>query len=69
MTNLDKFRQMIANMTVEEITEYFGGDSCENALCAFVGMQGLCCKWSVRYVPNDRGRSCRECIETFLRME
>jgi len=69
MTNLEKFKQMITNMTVEEITEYFGGDSCENALCAFVGVYGLCCKGSARYVSDARGRSCRECIETFLRLE
>lgn len=68
MSKLDEFKQMIAGMSVEELTEYFGGDSCENALCAFVGSNGFCCKGSTRYVEENKNRSCRECIETFLRM-
>lgn len=64
-TKLDELKKSLLNMTAEEIVEYFGGDSCENALCKFVGDQGCCCRNSDRY---DSSKGCKECIEGFLRM-
>ena len=36
MTNFEEIKRKIANMNIDELMEFCGGDTCENVLCAFV---------------------------------
>lgn len=62
MTNFEEIKRKIANMNIDELMEFCGGDTCENVLCAFV-RDGDCCGNNCR-VSYDCGAalksSCKE---------
>lgn len=62
MTNFEEIKRKIANMNIDELIEFCGGDTCENVLCAFV-RDGDCCGNNCR-VSYDCGgcikSSCKE---------
>mgnify|MGYP000124635956 CR=1 FL=1 len=55
MTNFEEIKRKIANMNIDELIEFCGGDTCENVLCAFV-RDGDCCGNNCR-VSYDCGGS------------
>ena len=63
MTNFEEIKRKIANMNIDELIEFCGGDTCENVLCAFV-RDGDCCGNNCR-VSYD----CGGCIKKFLQRE
>ena len=58
MTNFEEIKRKIANMNIDELIEFCGGDTCENMLCSFVS--GNNCKVSY---------DCGGCIKKFLQRE
>lgn len=63
MTNFDSIKGKIANMNVDELVEFCGGNTCENVLCSVV-IDGDCC-WNNYKVSYD----CEACIKKFLQKE
>lgn len=59
MTNFEEIKRKIANMNIDELIEFCGGDTCENVLCAFV-RDGDCCGNNCK-VSYD----CGGCIKKF----
>lgn len=63
MTNFEEIKKKIANMNIDELIEFCGGDTCENVLCSFVS-DGDCCGNNCK-VSYD----CGGCIKKFLQRE
>lgn len=63
-TNLDKIKEKIQLMNIDELIEYFGGDCCENLVCEEISEQeGECWKNGPKYRQDH---NCGRCVKNFL---
>ena len=60
-TNFDRVKHTISEMTMEELIEFCGGDSCENAICEEIPPSKAHCH--SRAFSYD----CGECIREYLK--
>lgn len=64
MTNLEVIKETLSKMSIDELIEFFGGDSCENRLCSIIPTYDGAC-----YGRPPNRCSCAECIKNFLLKE
>ena len=64
MTNLEALKDHLSKMSVDELIEFFGGDTFENRLCTIIPPEAGSC-----YGRLPKRCACAECIKNFLLKE
>ena len=58
-SNFDRIKCVISEMTMEELIEFCGGDTCHNVICGHIPGKYAHCR-------NKRLYTCAECLREYL---
>ena len=60
-TNFDRIKRKIFDMTMDELIDFCGGDSCDNVICGQISNEYAHCR------PNKTSYDCGVCIREYLK--